>query len=135
MPKPLAKNMVFADANIPLELSLPDRRHRPDVESVLGSITEPVAVSTLTAHLMWYFGRKDAIPDEDIRTSVAAYKLLDFVAEDYIWAVANEQGKDFEDALQVAIALRSGCSSFMTLDKRLADAYAQVPLKFIVPGY
>jgi predicted nucleic acid-binding protein len=45
------------------------------------------------------------------------------VDADAQWAFMNFQGKDFEDALQVACALREDCSSFATLDELLAKKY------------
>jgi predicted nucleic acid-binding protein len=61
-------------------------------------------------------------------------KILPLALEDYRWAVDNEQGRDFEDALQVAMAIRTGCSSFITLDANLAKRYAKLPIEIIIPS-
>jgi predicted nucleic acid-binding protein len=37
----------------------------------------------------------------------------------------NFKGDDFEDALQVACAIREGCNNLVTLDGSLSKKYAQ----------
>ncbi len=125
--------MTFLDANIVLELLLPDRSHVAEVAKVLGA-TSTSQISLLTVHLVWHFGRIERISDGLIAKILSDYALLDVTPANYAWALANEKGNDFEDALQVSVALANGCESFVTLDKQLAKHYRQLPLKFIIPG-
>lgn len=125
--------MVFLDVNIILEVLLHNRLRDEAVARALSTIDQPMAVSMLTVHLVWYFGRKDGVSDATLTKVLRPYEILSLEADDYAWALANEQGRDFEDALQVAAALRAGCDTFMTLDSKLARRYCELPLKFIVP--
>lgn len=125
--------MVFLDTNILLEITLNNRVHFPQVKRFLEAVDDETAVSTLSAHLVMHFGRKEHADDAFLQGVIAENKLLDITSEDYIWAVANERGKDFEDALQIATALRAGSIAFVTLDRSLAKAYAGMPIEIIVP--
>jgi predicted nucleic acid-binding protein len=94
-------------------------------------IEEPTAISMLSTHLIMYFGRKERADDAFLHGVIGANELLPLTAEDYDWAAANERGRDFEDALQLATALRAGCTSFVTLDRALAKAYAGLPIDIV----
>ncbi|MGH7195682.1 MAG: type II toxin-antitoxin system VapC family toxin [Candidatus Saccharimonadales bacterium] len=124
--------MALIDANVALELILPNRQKVAQVTEILGNISEP-CISTLSAHLIWHFARLERIRDAVISDHIAAYQLLSLTAADYAWALRNERGKDFEDALQVAVALNSGCQQFVTLDRQLARRYAHEKLQFVIP--
>lgn len=123
--------MVFVDANITLELLLPDRPRVPQVAEILGAESD-LTISALTGHLVWHFGRRQGLSDQIIAKHAGSYKMLPLYPSDFAWALANERGKDFEDALQVAVALRSGCERFITLDQSLAKRYTHLPLEFVV---
>ena len=125
--------MIFLDTNIILEITLAGRRHCTQVKHFLGGTKETTAVSMLTTHLVMHFGRKAQIEDAFLHAVLNENKLLALTSEDYEWAANNERGSDFEDALQLAIAIRSGCSSFITLDAALAKRYAKLPIKIVVP--
>ena len=114
--------MVFLDANILIELIVPKRARYEQVKELLSGYTE-VCLSTLTAHLCWYFGRQAGVNDALIATIIESCTLLSFEPVDYYWARENEQSEDFEDALQLACSLRNNCETFMTLDKALMKNY------------
>ena len=125
--------MVFLDSNILLELILDKRTRVREVTDYLADLSDSTAISLLSVHLVMHFGRKEQVTGKRLRSLIGQNLLLDLTAEDYDWAVTNERGSDFEDALQLAIALRNGCSTFVTLDQALARAYADLPLQIVVP--
>ena len=123
--------MVFLDANILLEIILKNRTKMVKVESYLSSVNEPTAISMLSAHLIMYFGRKEKAENEFLEGVIEENELLALLPEDYEWAIKNEKRKDFEDALQLSIATRSGCNTFVTLDNNLAKSYIDLPINII----
>ena len=125
--------MIFLDTNILLEITLVDRPHYTQVKHLLENTQEETAISVLTSHLVMYFGRKEQTEDAFLHAVLNENKLLALTPKDYEWAANNEQGKDFEDALQLSTAIRSGCSSFVTLDAMLAKRYANLPITIVVP--
>jgi predicted nucleic acid-binding protein len=125
--------MVFLDTNIVLEIILKDRPHFEAAQKYLETAADETAISVLTAHLVMYFGRKAGIADELLENLINENELLSITPEDYVWAVLNEQGRDFEDALQLASAVRSKCASFVTFDTKLVKNYTDLPLKIITP--
>ncbi len=54
--------------------------------------------------------------------------LLTLTSDDYQWAKTNAQRKDFEYPLQMVVATRTGCYTFVTLDHELAKVYAEPPI-------
>lgn len=133
MPRVWPKNMVFLDANVILELILKDCPYFEQVKTFLESINDSTAISALGIHLIMYFGRKEKIGDALLESVIDENELLSSTSEDYIWAALNEQGRDFEDALQPATAIRYGCQKFVTLGSSLAKMYAEFPIEIIVP--
>ncbi len=125
------KNMVFLDANILLEIILRDRAKKDQVENYLTLVNEPTAISILSVHLIMYFGRKEKAEDKFLERTIRENEILTLLPEDYEWALKNEKRKDFEDALQVAVAVRTGCEKFITIDDKLAKAYADFPITMI----
>lgn len=125
--------MIFLDTNILLEVVLTDRPHFKEVERFVAKISEETAVSLLTVHLVMYFGRKEQANDAFLHAVLNENKLIPLTQEDYEWATDNENGNDFEDALQIAAAVRSGCTTFVTLDKQLAKRYTGLPIKIVIP--
>lgn len=124
--------MVFLDANVVLEIILKDRPRLEQAQQFLESLTDDTAISILTVHLLMHFGRKQGITDELLEKVIGENELLSITPEDYIWASLNERGKDFEDALQVATAIRNGCKSFITFDAALAEMYEGCPIEVIL---
>ncbi len=115
--------MIFLDANIIIELIVPGRAKYKQVRNLLANYQE-AAMSTLTVHLCWYFGRQAGVREELIAKAIDACTLLSLNPEDYFWARRNERGKDFEDAMQLACSIRNNCAPFVTLDKNLIRRYA-----------
>ncbi len=125
--------MVFLDANILLEYLLPDRTEVSEVRRLLQTIDQPTVISALTAHLVLHFGRVKRVSDDLLHAAIDRSMIVGLLPEDYHWARSHEIGNDFEDALQISVALRSHCTHFMTLDRPLAKNYQKQPLSFIVP--
>ena len=55
------------------------------------------------------------------------FEMLGLLHDDFSLAFQIAQDEDFEDALQIATALRSGSTEFITFDKKLAKNYANLP--------
>jgi len=132
MPAIWPKNMVFLDANVILEITLKDRPRFEQAQQFLETLTDDTAISILTVHLLMHFGRKQGSADELLENVIGENELLSITPEDYVWASLNERSKDFEDALQVATAIRNGCSSFITFDATLAKAYKGCPIEMVL---
>jgi predicted nucleic acid-binding protein len=124
--------MVFLDANVLLEIVLKDRPRLEQVLQFLETLNDDTAISILTVHLLMHFGRKQGITNELLENIIGENELLSITPEDYVWASLNEHGKDFEDALQVATAIRNGCKAFITFDAKLAKVYAQCPIEMVL---
>jgi predicted nucleic acid-binding protein len=111
---------TFLDANILLEVLLPGRQKAALADKYL---QEEAVVSPLTAHLYAYFGTKEGFSIEALTKELALLNYTELGDDEVRWALANCQGDDFEDALQVACAVISGSELFVTLDKPLAQKY------------
>lgn len=120
--------MVFLDTNIILEITLKNRAKFLQVKDFLEKLDDATAISMLSVHLIMHFGRKEKEDDTYLDGIIDQNVLLALTSEDYEWAKNNEHRKDFEDALQVAVATRTGCDTFVTLDHSLANAYAELPI-------
>lgn len=83
-------------------------------------------ISALTAHLLFHFGIKDLSIDM-INRFLGDFKVLPLEELSFSWAYDNRRDDDFEDALQVAVALRNGCDKLITLDKKLVKNYKNLP--------
>ncbi|HTE21755.1 MAG TPA: PIN domain-containing protein [Candidatus Limnocylindria bacterium] len=126
--------MIFLDTNILLEITLSNRLHYTQVQRFLQTTKEETAISILTCHLVIHFGRKEKAEEAFLHAVLNENKLIALTSSDYKWATDNEHGKDFEDALQLSSAIRSGCSSFVTLDAALAKRYTKLPIRIVVPN-
>ncbi len=115
--------MTCVDANVLLEVI--QKRVRAEVCSQFLSNAEEKAISTLTLDLVMYFVERDKLPWEPVKDFLESFNWLPIVDADAQWAFTNFKGDDFEDALQVACAVREGCNSFATLDEPLSKKYGQ----------
>lgn len=116
---------VFLDANVVLEVVLERSRHAA-ARAVMKKHAANLAISTLSAHLIVHFGSSRAgLPV--LKELLTDYQLLGLEAVDFDWAFTNAQNNDFEDALQLAVAIRHGCNRFITLDVPLYKSYAELP--------
>jgi hypothetical protein len=52
---------------------------------------------------------------------------LGLEAADFEWAFTNLRNDDFEDALQIGIAIGNGCTDSLTFDRGLHKAYVDLP--------
>lgn len=123
-PKNTQAESVFLDANVLLEILL-GRRNETAARNVIEQHSENLFISSLTAHLVVHFGQ--AIVDLPIlRKFLSDYTILALDSADFEWAFVNMRNQDFEDALQLSVAIRNGCDKFLTLDKTLAKSYSDL---------
>jgi len=115
---------VFLDANIALEVIL-ERQNQQLVKDLLSKYSDNLNISSLTAHLIIYFGLK-RVDLPVLRRFLEDYIVLSLDSVDFEWAFNNIRSNDFEDALQLGVAIRNGCTSFITLDRPLADTYSSL---------
>lgn len=79
-----------------------------------------------------YYAERDKLRLPAVKTYLETFVWLAINEADGQWAFANYDGKDFEDALQIGCALREQCSTFVTLDQKLAKKHkAHLPIKLI----
>ncbi len=115
---------VFLDANVVLEIIL-ERHNQELAKELLSKYSDNLYISSLTAHLVMYFGYK-RVDLPVMRRFLADYTILQLDSADFEWAFNNIRNGDFEDALQLAVAIRNGCTSLVTFDKPLVDAYGSL---------
>jgi predicted nucleic acid-binding protein len=118
--------MIVLDTNVVLEI-LEKRGRLQAVAHTLNRYKDDVsAVSTLTLSNVFYLVEKHknavTVAEELLKT----YRIIGVAPEDAAWAFARYNGKDFEDALQVAAAMREKCSAFLTIDAHLARKYGKL---------
>jgi predicted nucleic acid-binding protein len=102
-----------------------ERAHYYECLVELSSLDEPACLSVLTVSHCMYFAEQKKLDLIAVRAQLEKFLVLSVSPEDSIWAFDNYAGRDYEDALQVACALRHGCTKFLTLDKDLARKYAR----------
>jgi predicted nucleic acid-binding protein len=116
---------VFLDANVLLEIVL-GRPQEATARRFLESQNGTIYISALTAHHVVHFGQ--VIVDLPIlRSFLLDYTVLSLESSDFEWAFIHARNKDFEDALQLGVAIRNGCRQFVTFDKALATTYEKLP--------
>lgn len=114
--------MNFVDANVLLEVIL--RRARlATCENFLNN-NKDKAISTLTLDLVMYFVERNKLDWKPVKVFLEGFIWLSIIDADAQWAFAQFRGDDFEDALQVACAIREGCNIFVTLDGALSKKYS-----------
>jgi predicted nucleic acid-binding protein len=116
--------MIVLDANIVLEV-LEERRYCQEVLAALDRLAgqDRPAVSVLTVSHSFYLAEAHKVPLARVEKLIRTFTIFDVLSKDVNWALAHYQAKDFEDALQVAAAIRHKASVFMTLDSALAAKY------------
>lgn len=115
--------MILLDANILLELLLPDRKKKDAVRTWLRETTDVPYVTMLSVHLVLHFGLRDKIDISTLQNFLSSYDKLSLLPEDYDEAMRLLKDTDHEDALQLAVARRAGCTKIVTLDKKFAKTY------------
>ncbi len=122
------RKKVFFDANVIFAMIFPKRSGRTGAEKAY-RVAPSVVVSALTVQLAVYFGAKDHdFSPADIRSALKGVEVLDLTATDTEWAFNNMRNNDYEDALQLAVAVRNGCDVFATFDKSLYNTYKSLPI-------
>lgn len=112
---------LFLDANVILETLLPGRKYAAQAESYTAN--PDAIISPLTAHLYVYFGQRGGIDTSKLLANLDLFNYSDIDDSTVRWAIQNCVDGDFEDALQIASAILSGCDTFVTLDRRLVSQY------------
>lgn len=121
----MVNEKIFLDANILLDI-LFDRANSSVARDYILKNDGTLHISALTAHLVTHFGLK-IFELNVLNKYLADYYIEDLTAQDVEWAFTNTRNKDFEDALQLAIAIRTGCTIFATLDKTFFNTYKDLP--------
>lgn len=117
--------MIGVDANILLDL-LEKRDNSVVVRQAISGYRqagESLSLSALTVSHVFYLAESHKVPMSSVELLISSFETYDVIPEDVGWALKNYAGKDFEDALQVAAAKRSGATEFLTLDSKLAKKY------------
>lgn len=117
--------LVFLDANVLLEILL-ERKNDKAARQFIKDNAGHLAISALTAHLVVHFGSK-VVELPTLRQFLGDYYLLEMTYMDFDWAFNNARSNDFEDALQLAIAVRNGCNEFVTFESQLFKVYKDLP--------
>ena len=118
-------NKLFCDANLLLEVM--DERSRVQVvRKFLQNTPDGLFISSLTGHLVMHFGRQRASVVA-LRALLSDFTMLPLTQADFDWAYTNARNDNFEDALQLAVAIRGGCDTFATFDRRLYQQYRNLP--------
>ena len=125
--------MILLDANVLLEMLIAGRAQQQSVLTWMEQNNEDFCISMLTVHLVLHFGLKDNLSIADIKTFLADYPKVALLPEDYVAAIGLLRDGDHEDALQLAIAERIGCSCIVTLDKKFSNTYKD-RIKFTLPS-
>lgn len=113
---------ICLDANALLDLLL-QRACRQKVIQLLSGMTQArFCIPALTVDLVLYFVEAENLSKDEAWQFLEMYEIIDLTKDDVDWARDNDGG-DFEDALQVACARRVGAKSFATLDKGLESMY------------
>lgn len=111
---------TFVDTNVLMELIFSRLRRQAVTEAL--SVEPELSASILALSTTFYYIEKGRLDKPEAHEFFKNYQILGMNEADYNWAAQNDQG-DFEDALQVACALRHGCKKLITLDADLAKRH------------
>lgn len=125
--------MILLDANILLEMLIAGRAKKEVVYQWMEGNEENFCITMLSVHLVLYFGLKDNLTISEIKTFLADYPKIALLPEDYVAAMGFLKDKDHEDALQLAVAERIGCTGIVTLDKKFSQVYED-RISFTIPS-
>lgn len=125
--------MILLDANILLEMLIAGRAKKDIVYKWMENNAEDFCITMLSVHLVLYFGLKDKLSINEVKTFLADYPKIALLPEDYVAAMSFLKDKDHEDALQLAVAERVGCTGLVTLDPKFSKTYND-RINFIVPS-
>ncbi|HOY48421.1 MAG TPA: PIN domain-containing protein [Flavobacteriales bacterium] len=111
---------VFVDANVIINVL---NREYPAFEfsSRLLSLADDkrftLYTSTLSLGICWYHAEKKsgrALANKKIRQLLQHIRITDCGESEVLKAIEDKKAEDFEDALQVYSAIKSGCSHIVT---------------------
>jgi predicted nucleic acid-binding protein len=123
--------MICFDANVLIEIIL-ERKNAKACRQYIDSAQADMTTTMLSLDLVLYYTERNKLTIEPIEQFLRLFTWLPLTDSDADWAFRHFNGKDFEDALQVACATREGCNRFVTLDRRLTKKYAQeIPIDFL----
>jgi len=118
--------MIVLDTNIIMEILEQRSLHQSVGQAIAAHGSKArISLSTVTVSTVFYLAERHKISIKRTEALVVRYDYIDVLSRDVLWALDHYQQKDFEDALQIAAALREGCKTFMTLDKKLANKYGK----------
>lgn len=119
----MANNVrLFLDANVLLEIIL-SRSVEVAAREFLTTNRGELAISALTAHRVIHFGQvRTTLPV--LRRFLSDYTVMPLTENDFRWAFEHIRDDDFEDALQLSVAIRNGCDRFVTFDNSLHKSYS-----------
>lgn len=120
----MANMYVVIDANVLLELVI-ERTNAEKVKKFLvdqKKAGNEVVLSALSAHLVYHFGSQ-YFQTSDIKKLLDGFEIIELSGDDFTNAFEVSLNDDFEDAVQLACAIRHGASEFVTFDKKLARDY------------
>ena len=120
-----AADTIFLDANVLIEIIL-GRDKELVARNFIEEHSDNLFISALVAHLVIHFGQ-EIVDLPILRKFLSDYAILSLESVDFEWAFTNIRNKDFEDSLQLAVAIRNGCTKFITFDKELTNAYRDLP--------
>lgn len=112
---------IFLDANILLEAVM-FRSAKLKADKVIRNNRGSIYISALTAHLVIHFGVK-VVELNVLKQFLLDFEIISLSRSDFNWAFTNVKDNDFEDALQLATAIKEGCEKFITFDKNLYKRY------------
>ncbi len=118
--------MIVIDANIALEILELRRFYEAVLKRLAQHQDEQIAVSSLTVSTAFYLAERHKIPLGRVETFFEPCKIFSVTDVDVLWALAHYRGNDFEDALQVAAAIREQCDLFLTLDAGIAKKHGEL---------
>ena len=117
--------MIILDTNVIMEILEKRNRQLAVIELLQQYGGEEIAVTTLTLSSVFYLVESHKTAVNIAEQLLKTYKVVAVTSEDAGWAFAHYNGKDFEDALQIAAALREKCTAFLTIDAMLARKYSK----------
>ncbi len=117
--------MICFDANILIEIIV-DRKNSLICREYIDAATADMGITMLSVDLVMYYAESNKLDIMPIEQFLRLFTWLPMTDYDADWAFMNFAGSDFEDALQIACAVREGSQKFVTLDKKLAKKYASI---------
>lgn len=120
------KSSVFLDTNILLEIIF-EWKNQKSSRRIIVENYGALFISALTAHSVVYFSR-NILSLGEAHTFLKDFNILPLEEDNFDWAFINSKNKDFEDALQIATAIKHDQKTFYTYDKTLYKSYKDIKI-------